>query len=165
MNKNRRTNHRRTNHRRTKHRMKSYTKLEKRLKRKTRRTKRLRTRKQIYRLRGGSGSGQAPAPIVTTVSPMPATSENTGNIHAGMRAEQRAQNSGNIALKGGAGYYNKKRQSGGSSVLELYAYAPPPGMMGPIPQPSQNAASNNLILQAAKLSTTGQANSQFDNNC
>lgn len=162
MNKNRRTKRMGT-----KHRMKSYTKLEKRLRRKTRRTKRMMTRKQIYRLRGGSGSGQAsaPAPIVTTVSPMPATGENTGNIHAGMRADQRAQNSGNIALKGGAGYYNKKRQSGGSSVLELYAYAPPPGMMGPIPQPSQNAASNNLILQAAKLSTTGQANSQFDNNC
>ena len=139
--------------------------MDKRLNRKTRRLRRLRSRKHIYRLRGGSGSGQphAPAPVVTTVSPMQVSGQNTGSIHTDMTAGQRAQNSGNIALKGGAGC-NKKRQSGGSAVLDLYAYAPPPGMMGPIPQPSHDAASNNLILQAAKISTTGQANSQFDKN-
>ena len=77
-----------------------------------------------------------------------------------MKAGDRNQNSGNIALKGGSG---KKRQSGGDN-LALYAYEPPPGMMGPIPQPSQTPEANNLILQAAKISTTGQANAVYDKN-
>jgi hypothetical protein len=58
----------------------------------------------------------------------------------------------------------KSNQRGGSWIDALYSYEPPPGMMGPVPQPSNYTDSNNLIVTAAKISVAGQANAQFDNN-
>jgi hypothetical protein len=72
------------------------------------------------------------------------------------------QNAGNKNLHGGSNKW--KKQSGGDRALDLYAYAPPPGMMGPVPQTGQDFASNKLITQAAQLTVNGQANSQYDGN-
>jgi hypothetical protein len=114
-------------------------------------------KRRSYKMRGGAD----PAPNNgASVTPYSQSGTSNANIHSDMKAGDRNQNSGNIALKGGSG---KKRQSGGDN-LALYAYEPPPGMMGPIPQPSQTPEANNLILQAAKISTTGQANAVYDKN-
>jgi hypothetical protein len=92
-----------------------------------------------------------------TVQPTPGPSQ--------VGANNNAQNSGNNKLSGGGGRRKIKKQRGGSSWLDkLYAYTPPPGMMGPVPQPSQSPASNGLILNAAQITVAGQANAQFDGN-
>ena len=126
-----------------------------RLKRKTRRIKGAR------RMRGGNKGDQ----VTTTPSGAKITiSQPVVNV------QQTSSSSPNTKLGGGGGgggggsCMNKNKQYGGNSILDLYAYKPPPGMMGPVPQPSQDATSNQLILQAAKISTTGQANAQFDDN-
>ena len=91
-----------------------------------------------------------------TVQPTPGPSN--------VAANNNAQNSGNNKLSGG-GRRKIKKQRGGSSWLDkLYAYTPPPGMMGPVPQPSQSPTSNKLILSAAQITVAGQANAQFDGN-
>jgi hypothetical protein len=103
------------------------------------------------------GGGVAEVQAAGTVATVPVmTGASDPNIHSQMAGKNDNQNSGNHALKGGKG------QRGGNKYLDLYQYKAPPGMMGPIPQPSQDAASNDLILQAAKISTTGQANAQYD---
>ena len=60
----------------------------------------------------------------------------------------------------------QKKQKGGSGswIDNLYGYKPPPGMMGPIPQPSQTMMTNNLVLDAARISLAGQVDSQYDKN-
>lgn len=119
-----------------------------RLKRKTRRIKHTRMRGS-RRMRGGEIT-----PVVTQYR----VQDPNAN---------RVESSQNTKLGGGGiSSMNAKKnmQNGGNSTLALYAYKPPPGMMGPIPQPSQDATSNQLILQAAKISTTGQANAEYDNN-
>jgi len=105
-------------------------------------------------MHGGANNNGATAPVQRVD---PNASAGTSNINKNMNEGTRDQNSGNKALNGGG-------QRGGNSTLDLYAYAPPPGMMGPIPQPSQDAVANKLILEAAKISTTGQANAVYDNN-
>jgi len=123
-----------------------------RLKQKTRRIKGTR------RMRGGNKGDQVtttPSGAKITISQPEVNVQPTGG----------QQSSQNTKLGGGGGScMNKNKQYGGNSILDLYAYKPPPGMMGPVPQPSQDATSNQLILQAAKISTTGQANAQFDDN-
>jgi hypothetical protein len=132
---------------------------------------RMRSKRSSYKMRGGAeAEPPAPAnngavvPVQTNVS-----SQNSGSIQADMTAGNKNQNSGNIALKGGSSSKSnsrpmKTKQRGGNDNLALYAYNPPAGMMGPIPQPSQTPDANRLILQAAKISTTGQANSVYDKN-
>ena len=120
-----------------------------RLKRKTRRIKYTRRMRGSRRMRGGEIK-----PVVTQYR----VQDPNAN---------RVESSQNTKLGGGGiSSMNAKKnmQNGGNSTLALYAYKPPPGMMGPIPQPSQDATSNQLILQAAKISTTGQANAEYDNN-
>ena len=57
------------------------------------------------------------------------------------------------------------KQRGGSAWLDkLYAYAPPLGMMGPVPQPSYSADANKLIINAAKIHVAGQSNAEYDGN-
>ena len=152
-----------------KHTKKVYTKRAKRLMRLKNKTRRLKMRssrrhgrrrssryRRMQRRRiyvGGVAEVQA-AGTVARVPVMDGASD--PNIHSQMAGKNENQNAGNHALKGGKG------QRGGNKYLDLYQYKPPPGMMGPIPQPSQDTASNNLILQAAKISTTGQANAQYD---
>ena len=163
-----RSKHKQSKHKQSKHRhtrrMKVYTKAAKRsmrLKRKARRimssrhrhSKRCRS-KHSKHMHGGANNNGATAPVQRVD---PNASAGTSNINKNMNEGTRDQNSGNKALNGGG-------QRGGNSTLDLYAYAPPPGMMGPIPQPSQDAVANKLILEAAKISTTGQANAVYDNN-
>jgi hypothetical protein len=145
------TKHSKTKHSKTKRRLKSYTKSAKRLMRLKQRTRRLSRYRRKYRMRGGAEPAPAPAPVATTIQPYSPPGGSNAAISKDMAAGNQEQNRGNMALKGGGN-------------LDLYAYAPPPGMMGPVPQPSQNAASNSLILQSAIISTTGQANAQFDKN-
>ena len=177
---------------RTKRRMKKYTKTAKRLARMKRRTRRISRRKirrssirrssisrsRIRRrnIRGGDGTvvklpnGGVGYGAGGTVAIVPAMSQSGGNnasIIAGNAQAADDQNAGNNLLKGGS-YKRIYKQRGGDgcagNVLSLYAYNPPDGMMGPIAQPSTDAASNNLILQAANISVSGQANAQFDSN-
>lgn len=141
-----------------------------RLKKSTRRAIKHKTRRIIRRrksirksirksMRGG-------AETVAVIKPYSSTyGGNTPQQNNDMKADYHEQNQGNMALKGGARHIKYKKQKGGtltSSVLNLYNYIAPPGMMGPVPQPSQNEAANNLIKQAAVISTSGQANSQYD---
>jgi len=177
---------------RTKRRMKKYTKTAKRIARMKRRTRRIRrssiSRRKIRRsrirrrnIRGGDGTvvklpnGGVAYGASGTVAVVPAmgnkvnqTGGDNAAIIAGNAQAAGDQNAGNNLLKGGS--YNKKinKQRGGDgctgNVLSLYAYNPPDGMMGPIAQPSTDAASNNLILQAANISVNSQANAQFDSN-
>ena len=153
--------------------MKKYTKVAKRLARLNRRTRRMR-RNSIRRrnIRGGEGtvvktdSGGVSYGASGTVATVP-TMQSGGNVNVNATKEADSdQNAGNNLLKGGS--YKKKfnKQRGGDAcsgnVLSLYAYNPPAGMMGPVPQPSTDAASNNLILQAANISVNSQSNSEFD---
>ena len=122
-----------------------------RLKRKTRRIKYTR------RMRGGDTTTTTSAGATIVIKSPEVQPPNNGS----------STSSPNTKLGGGGGgscMNTKNKQYGGNSILDLYAYKPPPGMMGPVPQPSQDATSNQLILQAAKISTTGQANAQFDDN-
>jgi hypothetical protein len=125
--------------------------------------------KHMYRkMRGGADAvpmpmpAAAPAPLSTATlslpsAPGPAVVSPTAAYTAGG-----LQNAGNKNLHGGSNKW--KKQSGGDRGLDLYAYAPPPGMMGPVPQTGQDPASNKLIMQAAQLTVNGQANSQYDGN-
>lgn len=150
----------------TKRQLKPYTRSAKRALRLRRRTRRkLSGRKIQWRhrssMRGGAATGPGPnngatVPVDKTAS----SGQNPSAINASMREGSRDQNAGNQALKGGSG---RVRQTGGRN-LAMYAYTPPPGMMGPIPQPSNDAITNKLILQAAKIDTMGQANAVYDNN-
>lgn len=166
---------------RTKRRMKKYTKTAKRLARMKRRTRRIRRssiRRSSIRLRnirGGDGTvvklpnGNVGYGAGGTVAIVPTMGFQTGGNNAAIIASNAQaagdQNAGNNLLKGGS-YKRINKQRGGDgcagNVLSLYAYNPPAGMMGPIAQPSTDAASNNLILQAANISVNGQANAQFD---
>jgi hypothetical protein len=172
----------------TKRRMKKYTKVAKRLARLNRRTRRIR-RSRIRRrnIRGGEGTGNGTgtgtgngtvvkgldgsisygaAGTVATIPTMSQVGGDNASIIADNQAAGNDQNAGNNLLKGGSykKKYNKQRGGDGCSgnVLSLYAYNPPAGMMGPVPQPSTDAASNNLILQAANISVNSQSNSEFD---
>jgi len=172
---------------RTKRRMKKYTKTAKRLARLKRRTRRIMKNRRIYRrnIRGGStngtvvttANGQIGFGAKGTVAVIPAMPNipvqrggNTENkaIIRNIQKNGADQAAGNSALKGGSGrgYKKKNKQHGGTNnnILQLYAYDPPPGMMGPIAQPSSDAASNNLIRQAANITVIGQSDAQYDNN-
>ena len=137
-----------------------------RLKKSTRRVIRHKTRRIIRRRKSIRKSMRGGAETVAAITPYSSTyAGNTPQQNNDIKADSRAQNQGNLALKGGARHIKHKKQKGGtltSSVLNLYNYIAPPGMMGPVPQPSQNEAANNLIKQAAVISTSGQANSQYD---
>ena len=158
-------------HSKTKRRVKSYTKAAKRsrrLKRRSRRmlsrhmrSRRMRSRRLLSRrMRGGDNSTATLK--ITPYTPYGGDSTNNNPQGAG-----KSQNSGNIALAGGGRRRKIKKQKGGdvsTAIMNLYKYIAPTGMMGPVPQPSTDEGSNNLILQAAKISTNGQANAQYDNN-
>ena len=141
--------HRRRHNKRTKR----YTKASKRLQRMQRKTRRLNRRVQ-YRMRGGELDANG------LPKGMP-----VGGTPGNQTDAQRNQNAGNIALKGGSSC--NKNQKGGSgsgreNYLALYEYTPKPGMMGPIPQ-VQDAAASALIRASAIISTTGAANAAYDN--
>jgi hypothetical protein len=111
-------------------------------------------------LRGGDNSTATLK--ITPYTPYGGDSTNNNPQGAG-----KSQNSGNIALAGGGRRRKIKKQKGGdvsTAIMNLYKYIAPTGMMGPVPQPSTDDSSNKLILQAAKISTNGQANAQYDNN-
>ena len=165
---------------RTKRRMKKYTKTAKRLARIKRRTRRIMKNKRMsnkhngHRMRGGgesvvtsNGTGNTSTNAVIPAYNAGPGGDTTRQTNANMAQNNQAQNSSNKSLTGG-GYKKKykqhKQRGGNNSILQLYAYEPPPGMMGPVSQPSVDAASNNLILQAAKISVNGQANAEYDNN-
>ena len=162
----------------TKRRVKKYTKVAKRLARLKRQTRRIR-RSSIRRrnIRGGEGTGTVIKTATGGVAygvegvhaVIPAMSQ-AGGDNASIIADNQAagndQNAGNQSLKGGSYKKRSNKQRGGDgcagNILSLYAYKPPAGMMGPVAQPSTDAASNNLILQAANISVNSQSNSEFD---
>ena len=170
-------------HSKTKRRVKSYTKAAKRSRRLKRRSRhmlsrrllsrRLRSRRMLSRrlrsrrllsrrMRGGENST-----ATLTITPYTADGNSSDSNIAQQGAATKSQNSGNIALAGGGRRKKIKKQQGGdvsTAVMDLYKYIAPTGMMGPVPQPSTDDSSNKLILQAAKISTNGQANAQYDNN-
>ena len=181
-------------HSKTKRRVKSYTKAVKRSSRLKRRSRRLRSRRLLSRrllsrrllsrrllsrhmrsrhmrsrrmrsrrmlsrrMRGGGDTSLTIPPY------QPYGGDSTNNNPQGAG---KSQNSGNIALAGGGRRRKIKKQQGGdvsTAIMNLYKYIAPTGMIGPVPQPSIDDSSNKLILQAAKITTTGQANAQYDNN-
>jgi hypothetical protein len=90
---------------------------------------------------------------------------NKSNKRRGSKSSKRRGNKRGSKRRGNKRTGYPLKQSGGSAWLDqLYAYAPPPGMMGPVPQPSQSADANNLIVNAANISVAGQANAQYDRN-
>ena len=125
------------------------------------RSRRLLSRRLLSRrLRGGGDT-------TLTIPPYQPSGASPDNNIAQQGAATRSHNSGNIALAGGGRRRKIKKQQGGdvsTAIMNLYKYIAPTGMMGPVPQPSTDDSSNKLILQAAKISTTGQANAQYDNN-
>jgi len=176
---------RRKNISRTNRRIKKYTKTAKRLARLKRRTRRItknRRRSYTRHIRGGGEGDKVSATVVKdnngaisigvggsvallkTYGQMGGSADNK-SIIAANKANNIQQAQQVNALKGGGGSYKRKhKQRGGNNNLSLYAYQPPPGMMGPVPQPSTDDTSNKLILQAANISVNGQANSEFDKN-
>ena len=64
-----------------------------------------------------------------------------------------------------AANHNKTNQVGGGvdccNSSDPYSYPCPDGMCGPIPQ-TASATSNGLILQAAKITASTNANAEFD---
>jgi len=155
---------------------KGYTKSAKRtlrMKRKTRRmsrSKHMSRSKLIYRkMRGGADAAvpvhvpaAAPVALSTATLSLPSAPGPAVVSPTAAYTASGLQNAGNKNLHGGSN--QRKKQSGGDRGLDLYAYAPPPGMMGPVPQTGQDFASNKLITQAAQLTVNGQANSQYDGN-
>jgi hypothetical protein len=102
------------------------------------------------------GNNGYPLTVAGYTPPPPAQSSYAAGV---------AQNNANNQVKQGGGKRNYRKQKGGTSWLDaLYSYTPPPGMMGPVPQPSQSPMANNLILNTTKISVAGQANAQYDNH-
>ena len=137
-------------------------------------------RKLRQRMEGGWG---AAVPGVSGVSPSGSTTSASGQpLQLAGYSPPPPFNSSDLAttaarqnaIKAGGGRsrarasrsrkYKKQKGGTGSWIDNLYGYKPPPGMMGPVPQPSQTMMSNNLVLDAARISLAGQVDSQYDSN-
>jgi hypothetical protein len=149
------------------------------------RSKSMRSRKLRRRMRGGStavvpgvtGAGSATTSAsgqqlnIPGYAPPPVLNPNAiydagarqNNIKGGGRGRARGRTS-RRSRKYTYKKQNKQKGGTGSWIDNLYGYKPPPGMMGPIPQPSQTMMTNNLVLDAARISLAGQVDSQYDKN-
>ena len=150
-------------------------------------------RVKSYRMRGGQAAAvpavvpadltlkQYPGPVQTgqgAIENNQANNVNTAKVNValaggasstrrkGSRGSRRSRGSrGSRRSRGSRGKRNKGKQKGGSAWLDkLYAYTPPTGMMGPVPQPSQSEDANRLIRNAANIHVAGQSDAQYDGN-
>ncbi len=96
------------------------------------------------------------------------TGQNAANAQVGGKRSRGKRSRGKRSRTGVWGLAprgNPPKQRGGSAWLDkLYAYVPPLGMMGPVPQPSYSADANKLIINAAKIHVAGQSNAEYDGN-
>lgn len=118
-------------------------------------------KRRVNRRMQGRMQGGAVLPVIRSESPAPV--QQTGAQNAA--AQNRANHMGGGRKKRFSRQRKtkKQQQKGGDLFTKMAAYIAPPGQWGPIPQPSTFPDTNKLILGAAKITGSAQANAEFDN--